>query len=580
MNVVGYRRPEDEEDPLAMPPLDAPAVEKANVLQADAASAGGGGATPPPPAAAAAPAAAAPPAAGGGGGGMVNAYGQPVPDRVVTTGGVSGSTTRTVASPETKQHMATMAEKQADVVRKGDEVERLSNPIREVQATAEEAQARVARETETKRAEQRVANQKAAALRAAQDEAGRKDVEAKSKVTDYWEDRGAPARVFSAFMVGLWRVGQALGNDGKTSGANGAYEVLKNEMAADRQKKMDALKNSKDYQELLRTNHAAAIAAEDKLANALDNEEITKTNVILKNLNAQVKRLGIPLAQAEYLKLRTSTEADNASRSADKSARYDKQVNSGHSTWSVQDSSSKAKADTGSTARQKAEEDAQNHDSLMDAAKAVGNEKALANVQKAILRQQKIDKGSVGLFKPIMQGAQIVGYEPMDVGSQLKTPAEREIWSRMATGFAAMARVMDPVGTINADSLTKGAEHLNVANSSPKELQERLRDFAGKAAARANASIPNWMELRRAATATTPLTPPAAPAAPAAPAPAPAPAARPATPSRTFPNASTATQQIAGAAAWLKNPKNRSNPNYAAVQRSYDQRVAQMKGAN
>src|ERR1043166_109893 len=99
---------------------------------------------------------------------------------------------------------------------------------------AEKAQ-RIAEEEAIRRAQQQKAdNDRIAALHAAED-AKRTEMEKAGKITSYWEDRSAPARIFSAIILGL-----AEGAN-RQAGPSSALQVYQNQVAEDRQAKLDRL---------------------------------------------------------------------------------------------------------------------------------------------------------------------------------------------------------------------------------------------------------------------------------------------------------------------------------------------------
>lgn len=325
------------------------------------------------------------------------------------------------------------------------------------------------------------------------DEARRQqELQENGKVTSYWDNPGAPSRVAAAFLTSL----------GTAFGHGSAEKELDRQLAEDRQTKLDKFTRSKDFLAMAKGNTEAAHAAYESKVKDIDREQIAQIGLLDKQLAAVTARVKIPQAQAEREKLAAQGQAKQAELQANIQAHYDKSLagermsTSGSDTLNKNPGQGQGKGDAQSTARQKAEAEAQTHDTLKRFADLNKDPRVVAEVQRAINEQMKTETGNAGIFKPIVQAGKVTGWIPLDLSGRLKSPKAQEYYQLMAVAGTAMARKMDPVGAINADSLKAGFEHFNFANASPKLLEKTARDFASERAQMAEAALPGYMETR------------------------------------------------------------------------------------
>jgi len=214
----------------------------------------------------------------------------------------SRQTTKETMDPNALEAMsraeAAQAEAQAARRREAEaaaEAGRRAAEEEEKQAAEKEAFLRRENELRTQREQGR------AQLNAALDD-DVKQLAADAKPTDFWEDRGAPAKVLSAFLVGLG--GFAAGPNNR----NSAMDILQDAMARDRQLKMDRFQNRKDIVALRRTNLDAYNAETERMAGLLAKQDAVKGEIMARQAGAIAKRMGIPEAQAKAEAIRAASQ--------------------------------------------------------------------------------------------------------------------------------------------------------------------------------------------------------------------------------------------------------------------------------
>jgi len=174
----------------------------------------------------------------------------------------------------------------------------------EIEAGGLEREAELRRNYEENR--RKVREERAARMAELRGESQKKkeQMERDGRPTSYWEDRGAAARVFSAFMVGI----------NTAAGGDEAYKILSENMARDRQLKLDKFAASKElHAASLEGEEAAKNAFEDKLKEIGDEEEV-RARIVAKEIEAKAKRSGNAAMMAEAAKLRAKVDADAAEK--------------------------------------------------------------------------------------------------------------------------------------------------------------------------------------------------------------------------------------------------------------------------
>jgi hypothetical protein len=296
LQIPGFKRPEDEEDPLALPREGMPE------LQADQGNTGGGSAPATPSA-------------------VVQLVQPPEQTHTTRWSGPEKSTTTTVMAPGVAEAMAEQkaAEQKAAAAAAREQAERTK--IAEEEARHKEREAAIARETEAEKAKLRAARAEQISALVAEDEKAQADVEKNAKITDYWADRGAPAMILSSFLTGLGHYASVKGG-----GPNMAGDVLRDAMARDRQTKIDRFTMSKEFQALKSRNLNAARSALADAIKGFDDQQNVQINRLMKEGGAIVAKMKIPMAQAEWEKLQAQGEALKAENRAKALQHYDGKI--------------------------------------------------------------------------------------------------------------------------------------------------------------------------------------------------------------------------------------------------------------
>lgn len=211
----------------------------------------------------------------------------------------------------------------------GDQVHAEELKRLDAEAQAADAKAAALKNFEKQRADAALAHQTTLAALKGESAKRRADMEAKAHPTTYWEDQGAPRSVLAAFLVGINEA-----SSGVTGRPNRAFDIFQQAEAKDRQRKLDAFTNSKEFYELAKTDEAAARQALADKMHEINQLELVRMNVLDKQLAAQTKRLGIPAAQAAYIQTRAKMEAEAAGKLAAEHAHYDTTLTSGRTTTS------------------------------------------------------------------------------------------------------------------------------------------------------------------------------------------------------------------------------------------------------
>lgn len=484
------QRPEDDDplhpvDPLAPPSLDL-SPTKPQVLKADDSDTGGGG-----------------------GPAMVSPQGVALPQEVHTVAHQGPHTTQTVATPEgAAQYEQAKAAQQAEIDAH-EKQDKLGAPLRDATATTAAQQELLSQKAEIqKRLAASEYNSQLGKLTEVEDRR-RKDLEANTKVTGYWEDKSVPAKVAAALMIGLNQYAQSGRGMG---GGNKAYEIFQNAEAADRQKKLDTYTRSKEFLELAQTDKVKARAAYEAKVKDIDTLQIAAANSLEKNLATLTAKSKIPGADAALQEWKAQKDQANAEKNQAVQQHLATQVNSGQTTTTDTENRNKTPTNgPNSTSRQAAEGHAQIADSMKRFAELNSDKAVVAEVQKAIKDQQKVDAANSGIVKPLVQLGKAGDIIPMNLGSRLHSDKAREYYSLMAPAVAAKARELDPVGALNEGSLTAGTDYWNFGNASPKMLREQALEYVRRKGAMADAAVPGWMASRGKPAAPTNTSPPPPP---------------------------------------------------------------------
>lgn len=279
--------PDDEDDqilsPMQAPQLDAPTMSLGTraPLQAVDGSGGGGGSAPPP---------AAPPIQPG------IAIMQP-PERSDKTEhrGEQVNQTFTQISPEAANDIGQMGAAHTAAQKARAEQAKTRDPVAEVNALGAEKQAIALQLAEARKQEAIAKAEPQIKAAMAADHQATQEMEGNRKFTDYWDDKGTPAKLFAALLVGL---NQYAVTGRGMNGHNMAWEIFQNAAAADRQRKLDKFNASKEMSELRKRDVGAAQAAlKDKLAQ-FDNEAVAMGKAYAAQTKAYAERIGKPAALA------------------------------------------------------------------------------------------------------------------------------------------------------------------------------------------------------------------------------------------------------------------------------------------
>lgn len=201
-----------------------------------------------------------------------------------------------------------------------DEEEWIKQQQGKIAAVDAQRKADIARYAELERGllESKKAEEQAA--RRVQTEQRWKEREKASKITDYWEDRSVPARVFGALMVGLGEIGRSMSGGSQ----NGAYAILQDAMARDRQIKIDKLKSLDDTYEKALAGDKAAEAEWDRRIQAVRDSEASRIAHIDRQADIIAKKY--PASGPAHEKWKAEKQADQFRRMAEEEAVYDRKA--------------------------------------------------------------------------------------------------------------------------------------------------------------------------------------------------------------------------------------------------------------
>jgi hypothetical protein len=458
----------------------------------------------------------------------------PRPEVSKTSGYHGPSTVTSVkqASPETERQLTAVETGAADEVEALQRKTEAQNQVTETQALGDDVLAANQRYYATIRENEAARRNEQIEAAMATEAQKRQEMEATGKPTSYWADQSAPAKVLSAFLVGL---GQYAAGPG---GRNPALEILNDAMARDRQLKIDQFTRSKEFFQLATQDREAAMAARDKRLKEIDDEQIVQSNILQKQIDAVAKRAGKPVALAAADELRAKREVEIADKLAGRRQNYDAEItkNSGYKSGSTTVNSggpADAPKPPGFAERGAATTAAASAENMEKLATLIEkNPKAWAEYQAALRDDQKASAADSNILMKGIRGAgQIAGYVPTALEQRLKSSEAREINSLLAPLQTAKARELDPVGAINADVMKAARDHLNLTSAKPSEIAAEARKFRDRAMGQQSAAIPGG-------------------------APAPAPAANDNAPAAK-PDRKAMTGEAAAAANWL-----RANPNH------------------
>lgn len=118
----------------------------------------------------------------------------------------------------------------------------------------------------------------------------REQMEKDSHITSYWDDKGAPAALFSIFVTGLSDMSNvsAGGKQGESPMAK-EYAAL---IAKDEQNKLRKFENSKEFARLAKEDVAEARAMKLEKLGEIKNEQIVMTDLLTKRFKSYADKIG------------------------------------------------------------------------------------------------------------------------------------------------------------------------------------------------------------------------------------------------------------------------------------------------
>ncbi len=311
-------------------------------------------------------------------------------------------------------------------------------------------------------------------MKAADKEAGR----------TFWEDRGAPRRVLTAFLIGM----------NTAAGGDQAYKVLLDAQADDRQRKMAKYERSKEFLAIAGQGVEAAEAARAKARDLIDIQQKAAAEKLKDELAAAALRRGTPQAKANAEKFAAETESKHAADDLAVRAQYKTTVNSGHASGGTTVNSGADGAGKPPTLpERKGEQTAlAKAASMAKLAKLVtDNPKAWQEWQTAAREQREQEElaGPQGL-KQVTALARGFGAAPLAIEQRLKSPAARAIHTALLPYVTANVRKIDPEGAINEYSMKQGADASGLLSSPANEIASAAKDFETEFRAEAAAVSP------------------------------------------------------------------------------------------
>lgn len=157
----------------------------------------------------------------------------------------------------------------------------------------------------------------------ARDRDARARLEKASHITDYWEDKGAPARILGAFMTAVSTYSHM--RAGK-SGPGPAYQMLQDEMARDRQAKLDRFTASKEFQRIAATDVDAAREALADELKTISTLEAARRAKIAAAIESTAGRAKMDSAKAAAQAFTAKVAEDNAAAEAKDFQHWDRKI--------------------------------------------------------------------------------------------------------------------------------------------------------------------------------------------------------------------------------------------------------------
>lgn len=394
MNPYLSQRPEDEDDnPFAPAPLDAmPVPALGREVNQTLGNTGGGGAPPAP---------------------MPGIAVMQPPEKTIRSEwhGPQTSTKRAVASPETQAHIADAEAAGAEQIEAKDAEDDVARQQAEQEALVAEKKEHWSKYYERERELKEIARQRRAEAAAAREEEALKQSEKDAKITDYWEDRGTPAKIFAAILIGLnafARSGRGMG------GGNTAWEIFKHAEANDRQLKLDRAAASKGrYERAKGAREAVDTFAANDMKRISDTEEI-KMKTFANQLDTIAKSNKNPLLQAQAEGYRAKMQEDLADRGIKRRQHYEAEISqrdaygSGGTTTNISSTSGKAPKTTEAQGRA----EGFMITALNEFGKTAKNplsEKGANTIVEDDAREEMLESAPLGIGKAGRAGAQAVG---------------------------------------------------------------------------------------------------------------------------------------------------------------------------
>lgn len=353
-------------------------------------------------------------------------------------------------------------------------------------ATAEE-RVRLEQEDQERRAEELRQRQESVARQSADAEQRRVEMEKAATPTTYYQDQSAPRRFMTAIILGLAEGANTQG------GPSSAMQIYRANEASDRKQKEDRMTATEKA-------HGAAAGRLGDTQKRIDtlNEEIVKGRKMIAELGAVAKKIPTATVRAQKAMAELDTligEKQLEQQNLFAVTHTGEQVSktSGGSTRTV--TGEKAGSDAGpSYPERTGTAAAQGQSAQLAHAKDLitKHPEAYAEVQAAMRAEGKTTAGSKGLFSPLITAGKIVGVVPTSLDQRLTTPEARAIYSALAPVITAKARQLDPVGTLNLDSINKGQEHLGMATRAAADLGteiDQLKEQSDRVAA-AGTAVP------------------------------------------------------------------------------------------
>lgn len=405
----------------------------------------------------------------------------PVQDFTSTTN-YGPQTTQKVRSPQleagiTEQAAALAEQRKAIEQQKADQAERdnlEAQAARERQQAAIDEQARASAENEERAAAFATAKQQAADARA--------EMERTNKITDFWEDKGTPAKIFAAVLVGL---GEGTKRHG---GPSTVMQIFDAAEARDRAEKVRRAGAAKD-----KSGRA------DELAAGADAGSTTaQKNLTIARANALAAKLEAAKAQLPSTRHAELDQAAGALRAkaAETTMSLEKDlaatVQSGHSSTTTVRGEKPGSEGNGpplATRNQGVDEGEKakamaRYEAIVATPEGKAALAELQTAQKKKVRGDAVDQGG-GFAKDLRSLGKMADVVPVDVAGQLKSPLARELYGLTGIIETDFARTVDPSGPLDVSAQARGRDLAGTAYKTPEETARDAATARRKAEERA-----------------------------------------------------------------------------------------------